>query len=562
MKTRGLLVRVPGYPTQIDSFLPDRKLATVAGYLKEAGIEAEIIDFGTPAFLTSLIPDSLRESVITLVKRLDAAGEVNNPFSALHMMWTVHSTDRAFRSAMAKKCREIAELLAQRSSDFIVFSVQGADDVEPIFQIAGELRELCPQQKVALIGRYADLYGEMLAGASEAIDCIFRGDGESVVPSWADRLSSRYDWSELPNLIFRENGKIRRTVAEPADLTRMPVPLYDPEVYPCLEDEGNKLRIFEIEESRGCPRLCYSCSRMTTERWMRPRPVRSVCDEIRRLQAVYSTIAFRFSDTTASGAAHSGSVALALLRQGLVTVSARRIHVCSASSDVFQSLHASGCHVVTFNVDTGSQRLLEDCFGKNTCVTHMETLLREAKRAGLRTIVRLTYPSPGDDYHTREETLRFLTRTKPDFACVVLPEMHPRSVWFGHATRFGFWIPAKYLEQPWAQSRTRFPLPVGRWQNLPYRVGSFASSQVVQEQESLLAAVEGMGIPTGITEVYALAGHMLGQTPSAVRAELTTRMFSGDVESLQDWLRKVNEVLMVPAAGRSAKPLRPAVGEP
>ncbi len=562
MKTRGVLVRVPGYPTQLDCLLPDRKLATIAGCLREAGHHVEILDFGTSEFLTNLFPDCLRDSVTTLVSHFDGFPE-HNPLSVLHILWTVHSTDKAFRAILARKCVAVAEKIAERDSDYVIFVLNTADDVEPTFRVLRELKDLCPQQHHALAGRYAELYLESLLKANPDISCVFRGDGEASVVLWAERLDAKYDWSEIPNLAYVQNGRIRKTRTEAADLSTLPLPAYDPETYQALADDSAKLRIFEVEESRGCPRLCYACSRTTTERWMRPRPARLVCEEVRRLQGWYGAVAFRFTDITAPGAAHAGNISLALLRQGIAITSSRCLHVCADATEVFQSLFTSGCRVMTFYVDTGSQRLLEDCFGKTTGVTLIETMLHEAKKAGLKTIVRLTYPTPADDYHTREETLRLLSRTKPDYVYVALPEVHPRSVWFAHADRFGYWLSAKFVSEPWVYSRTRFPLPVDRWRNPPYRVGALPASQVVHEQENLISAAHQLGISTQIGDVPVLLAHLSAEEPVTFARRSTEVLYSGDKEIVSSWVAQMNGIVSVPVAAEGfAKRLRPAVGEP
>lgn len=554
MTTRGLLVRFPGYPTQLETLLPDRRLAVAAGYLRDAGHRVEIADYGLPRMIADLFPASLRDAVSAIVRRFNDEAPAN-PLLTLHTLWSVHSTDRAFRTRRAEQCRWVGEEIARREWDFALFAVHSADDVVPALRIARHIRELCPGRKLGVLGRFVEMFAEPLLTCDDVFDCAFRAEGEASVVLWADRLSSRHDWTEIPNLVYRENGGVRRTRSEPSELSRAPLPAYDPDVYEAIGDIGAKIRLFEIEDSRGCPRSCYAIPRVAAEAWPRLRPVRLVCDEIRRLMAVYGARAFRFTESKASGASHVGAVALGLLRQGLDAVYSRRIHSCFVVSEEFPAWRVSGCRAVAFQVDTGSQRLLDDYFGRSAGVSRIEEMLRDAKEAGLQTIVRITYPTPADDYHTREETLRLLTRTKPHAVVVSLPEVKPRSVWFAQPARFGFWMHSKFSDEPWLNYRTRFPLPPERWQALPYRIGSLAAGQVVQEQESLISAIERLGVPTRVSEELAVAAELSGDDAADLARRITATLYSGDEEAVRELAVRMNGALCT-----SGKSLRAAVG--
>lgn len=88
--------------------------------------------------------------------------------------------------------------------------------------------------------------------------------------------------------------------------------------------------------------------------------------------------------------------------------------------EVWARAHAAGCRILAVSCSSGSQRLLEKYSGADARVSRQARLLRTASEAGCFTHASFTYPTPWDDYHTRDETLRFIKQTAPDGVSVTL----------------------------------------------------------------------------------------------------------------------------------------------
>ena len=82
--------------------------------------------------------------------------------------------------------------------------------------------------------------------------------------------------------------------------------------------------------------------------------------------------------------------------------------------EVWARAHAAGCRILGVSCGTGSQRLLEKTCGPDARVSRSARLLQTASSAGCFTHASFTYPTSCDDYHTRDETLRFIKKTRPD----------------------------------------------------------------------------------------------------------------------------------------------------
>ena len=130
-------------------------------------------------------------------------------------------------------------------------------------RIHAELKRRNPGLKIIAGGPHAKWFGEEILRYTDSIgldafDFVCYGDGEPVILPIADfaygRAGVRVD--DIPNLIFRKNGELRRTRREDADLNNMPFPVYSREVNPWVDD---KILIPVPEGSRGCAYNCIWC---------------------------------------------------------------------------------------------------------------------------------------------------------------------------------------------------------------------------------------------------------------------------------------------------------------
>ena len=232
---------------------------------------------------------------------------------------------------------------------------------------------------------------------------------------------------------------------------------------------------------------------------------------------------------------------------------------------MFSDLVNSGCLALTFQVDTGSQRLLDKHYERNVSVSQMERALLASKESGLHTTARLTYPCPGDDYHTLDETIRLLGRCRPHAAPVLSPEMSPESAWFAQPAAYGYALNPKTFFKRLVRCHTPFPLPRGRWSTLPFGIGQLSVSQVTAAQEELMQEVERHGAATSCPERLPLLARVIGHSGRLAdfAAQIQKLFVEGNAAAVSDLVVNFNETACVPAhlrALRTFTRLRRAVG--
>jgi len=558
MNTRSILVRFPGLPFTFDTLLPDRHLAMLAGALFEAGHATEIRDYGTVEVLDRLFPLRARESLERLVDQRSDAAVSADAFGAV----LPRRLTRAFAIRRQQLCAAVVDELASESSlDFVAFSVHRREDWPGVRQIAQRLREERPSLRLVATGAWVDEYAEILVESEgvDVFDGLFVGDAEAALSAWADRMDRPDTWAAVPNLVVPLSGRDQSLERDTSySLDALPEPAYAADVYPALHEAG-KLRLFAVEDSRGCGETCHGCAQPALSGSdVRLRSATATCDAIARLGRRYGARAFHFV-SSGTPAVHAEAVAQALRVRRVAAIYSRPIQLSYAGPGLAAVLHASGCQVCSVRVDTGSQRLLDDYYARGFTVSPAEQVVRALVAQDIFTVTRFVYPCPVDDYHSRAETVRLVNRTRPHAVTIDLPGLSPGSNWYAWAADFGFRVaPHKYRR--WVVDGTAgWPGCASADAGLPYRVGERSAKALVHEHADLVAEIRELKIPTHVDPLTALvarvAGHA-GREPEFSR-QAARHFLTGDAAGLATQVAAFNCRACVPLNTLVCRPFTP-----
>ena len=557
-ENRSILVYCPGYPFDNEALKPDRQLASIAGSLLEAGHRTQIYDYGTVENVDRLTSDKVKDSVKRVADRLMSDSSLN-PLETLDTLWRIRSADRTFQNRLHSLCHEIANRLRiAKGINFVCLKLNSIDDLQPAIVIAGKIRAVRPKLRIVAVGPFVDVFGAHVLRSTDLFDCLCISDHELSMIALAEKIDTPTAWSTIPNLVFSEKGQVRHTYRMPGPaLATLPAPAYEPEVYPALKSE-QKLKLFDIEDVRGARDVNNATPRTAPDNTLNMKPVPNVCDEMWRLGTVFGTRAFHLTGSSAP-ASHVSAVAHEIVRRGITVTYSREGRVDTAVPASFPNLEESGCVAMSYDIASGSQRLLDEYYNQGISVTKAEEVLKASREAGMYTIARFTYPCPADDFHTRCETLRLIARTKPHAAPLALPNLLPLSAWFLRPKAFDFGLNEDTYLQQSVRARRKFPLPEFRWRLLPYTIGQYSSSQVMSEYDDLVRDVEENGVVATITESLAriarLAGYAEREREFGERVQCD--FLNGDAAGIATLVNQFNEVACV-SAKRVA--LRPSVG--
>ena len=274
----------------------------------------------------------------------------------------------------------------------------------------------------------------------------------------------------------------------PAFFDKPLLPAYEPETYPVLYGKG-KVKVFEVSDEMEP--LCEGLGEYG--RAGLAGSAQSLVHEIEYLNERYKASAFHVvSASRCSG--KPDSLAFKLLSRGLPILYSRSMGVDCLTPGTAQIHRASGCRAVSFQLDTGSQRLLDDFYAHTFSVSQIERLFRECRFSNLFTVAGFTYPCIEDDHHTRAETLRLVARAKPH----------------GVSLR-----PAPGVAPP----RAAF------------------------EGQSLARDIEELGVPSEVTARLALFAQLGGfeEHPEEFFEEVHYLYLTGDAEGIASVVERINE---------------------
>jgi radical SAM superfamily enzyme YgiQ (UPF0313 family) len=169
-----------------------------------------------------------------------------------------------------------------------------------------------------------------------------------------------------------------------------------------------------IMTARGCPIACSFCSAsaMFGSNY-RARSAAAVVDEIEELITRYDIGGIKIFDSTFTlQRRHVQEFCRELHRRGIQLPWECEIRVGSVDKRTLAMMQEAGCYYVDVGVESGSQRVLDQCVEKKISLKDAEELFRWTSELGLLTKVFFTLGHPGETYEEAKETNRFIWRNR------------------------------------------------------------------------------------------------------------------------------------------------------
>lgn len=499
MRTRSVLVYLPGYPFTIDTLRPNRELGTLAAFLADQGHECRILDYGTLEAFKALHPPELRPPLLELATSVYSS----HPMSSLKMRWMFRSVASEIKQRQTDLCEKVlSDICRLYRPDFIGVQVVRKEDLGNARYLVNRLRRRLPSCRAIAFGAYFRRNSGDLSRYMREFDCLYTNVPGPSFASWATALQEQYKWRSIGNLAFTDAVRFQVTAPEDASPQNLPQPDYRENTYIALS-QCTKLKVFEVAESYESGANPGTSPRITAQ----PRLPSAVADEIEQVSKAFGAQAFDIVGGEGAGV-HPHHLATEVLTRKIPLRYSRSAHVTHVSNPTLATLKSSGCMALSFQVDSGSQLLLDRHYRNGFTVTDVEQAVRAAKFNNLYTVTRFTYPSPEDDYHTREETLRIIDRTKPHSAFVHLP----------------------------GQPGSLVPLLEG------YKSTLSRKNKRLAKNQDLRAAIEALGVRTNIAASLALIAEFAGYSgnESDFRDQTAYQLLTGDSLGLATLIDNIN----------------------
>lgn len=252
------------------------------------------------------------------------------------------------------------------------------------------------------------------------IDIVVKGEGERTVVELMNRLGSGGDLAGIEGLGFRQGEKVYLNPPRPRvdDLDELPLPAYhavNPEEY----------QILGLVSARGCPYRCGFCDAAPFwEYRVSRRSLDSVMREIESFHARYPGKKMQFYDETFTlNKARVLELCRRLKEAKLGIQWSVMTRVDLMDRELMAAMSESGCYMVLYGIESGSDRVLQKMGKKYTVKEAKEKIVQSLDYFWVWTPVIWGFPF--ETMADFEETMTFVAEVTKTGAVPLLYQLAP-----------------------------------------------------------------------------------------------------------------------------------------
>jgi radical SAM superfamily enzyme YgiQ (UPF0313 family) len=343
-------------------------------------------------------------------------------------------------------------------------SVVGMYVTTPYFpcakMVAREIKRLNPRVPIVAGGHHATLSPEQTI-AEDDIDFLIVGEGERAAVRLLNSLRDKSPLDEVPNLVWKENGQVRRTpkgrLLEAEEIPALDWRLYD-------EDTLRKSFYFwgtlPIMGSRGCPYNCSFCAITNVqklykgEKFLRFRDPVSVVDELdsqyEQFKDLGMRVAYFFDLNFLIRQDWLSRFTAEYKRRGLnvrlpFSAYTRADHVVP---ETMSALKDSGCIHLRVGIEAANPQMLNDYYNNELPQEKLLRALRAIKEAGIGIQGYFLTGGPGERPEWLMESLELAYRQGIEYPTFFLYKPLAGTDILDRASAMGSYMDLESMEQP------------------------------------------------------------------------------------------------------------------
>jgi hypothetical protein len=249
----------------------------------------------------------------------------------------------------------------QDTPDFVGVSITATSQIIPGLTLCRLIKEQFPQVHVTVGGSIFTRLVDNLRRCDrlfEVTDDFIVFEGETALLEMIHQLEGRRDFSKVPNLIWRQDGKI--TVNQPfysENLAEHPAPNY--KGFPLYQYLAPST-VLPVQFSRGCYyKDCAFCALTLDHQNFRQKDPIKVVDELEALSKLHNTPFFFFTDECLA-LSPTKRLCKELINRNLdLQLTAELRFEKNLSRELLSSMREAGCQKIVFGLETYNARLMD-----------------------------------------------------------------------------------------------------------------------------------------------------------------------------------------------------------
>ena len=246
--------------------------------------------------------------------------------------------------------------------------------------------------------------------ALEHADFVIRGEGENALMKFIDAWEGNEEYSKVPSLSYRKNGKSIHNPKGPMieDLDEIPFPNFE-KTY--AQNAQHKRQTIPVQTSRGCPFNCEFCSvtGMFGKKF-RFRSTQNIIKELRQYNKRSNHIFF-YDDNFAANRKRMRLLLEAMIKENFKFDWSTQVRVDVAKhEDLLKLMYRAGCRVLYIGLESVNPRSLKS-MKKNQTVGQIKNAVKVIQKNKIRIHGMFIYGFDDDDWQTVKKTIRFAKKT-------------------------------------------------------------------------------------------------------------------------------------------------------
>jgi anaerobic magnesium-protoporphyrin IX monomethyl ester cyclase len=282
-------------------------------------------------------------------------------------------------------------------------------------RIAKMAKEILPGIRSVFGGPHVSALREKILECYTDVDFSVIGEGEQCVEALIRAGNDKKALSEIPGLVYRDNGDISFTGfrEKGIELDSLPFPAYEKlQGYP----RAYKLPIFNYprtpntscNSSRGCPYSCSYCDRSVFRRSFRYNSAQYLYEHVKYLKERFGIRHINFYDDQFTfNRKRVEEFCRMMLDNHLSMTFNCAVRAEHVDFELMKLMKSAGCWMMSLGIETGDPELLAQ-HRQNADLDMLADTIRNIKRAGIRTKGLLMMGLPGESVESIKRSMDYV----------------------------------------------------------------------------------------------------------------------------------------------------------
>jgi anaerobic magnesium-protoporphyrin IX monomethyl ester cyclase len=279
-----------------------------------------------------------------------------------------------------------------------------------VFELGQLIKKHYPRIIIVLGNIHPCVFSEFYLN-NNAADIIVHGEGEYTFLEISDAVSHNESYENIKGITWKNNGVVKHNPSRPfiENLDMLPFPYLDEidySAYPRLKRDKRPYN--RIISSRGCINKCTFCA-VHNGRKYRYRSAQNIVAEIKYNIDRFKIKYFAFEDALFTANERRIFEFCDILKHENLDI--RWVcegHINSISETLIKAMVSTGCEYISFGIESGNQRIL-DQIQKKTNLNDIEETVRMASRY-VNVVGLFIIGLPGENADTITETIKLALR--------------------------------------------------------------------------------------------------------------------------------------------------------